>query len=130
VFRFLRFLVIANITIGSHRPRHDAWLSRSVVGLFPFVDALVDAFPSESWHDLGWRPTAESPLRWERDGEAVAWFERRQGPVRRLYPDDIIYRQPTLSRWVCTDAAWEELTEQLGEPVRQVLPQFAPLDIR
>lgn len=106
--------------------RDDAWLTLGVSGLFPFVDGLVDVFPSPKWRQLGWRPSPSDPTRWLREGAVVAWHERLLGPVRRLYGDEQIYRHPVLTRWVCTSSEWRRVREKLGEPVRCTFPERAP----
>ncbi len=106
----------------------ETWLTWGVSGLFPFIDGVVDTFPSPQWRRLGWQPSPSDPTRWLRDGAVVAWHERRLGPVRRLYPSDPIYRHPALSRWVCTLDEWNRLTCQLGEPEPQFFPERAQVD--
>lgn len=103
----------------------ERWLTWGVSGLFPFVDGVVDTFPSPQWRRLGWQPSPTDPTRWLRDGSVVAWHERRLGPVRRLYPNDLIYRHPVLSRWVCTVNEWDRLRGQLGEPEPRIFPERA-----
>jgi hypothetical protein len=108
----------------------EAWLTWGVSGLFPFIDGLVDTFPSPQWRRLDWRPSPSDPTRWLREGAVVAWHEQRLGPLRRIYPSDLIYRCPALSRWVCTQDAWDRLTGQLGEPEPQLFPERATVDRR
>ncbi len=106
------------------------WLTWGVGGLFPFSDGVVDTFPGPQWRQLGWQPSPSDPTRWMRDGAVVAWHERLLGPVRRVYGDDLIYRHPALTRWVCTLDEWNRLRGQLGEPEPRLFPERASLDRR
>ena len=51
---------------------------------------------------------------WTRNGQKVAWFERRSGPTRRVYGQDFVHRQPVLNRWVCKAEEWERLAGLIG----------------
>ncbi|WFM70500.1 ATP-binding protein [Halomonas sp. CKK8] len=106
----------------------DGWLTWGVYGLFPFVDGLVDVFPSPKWRQLGWQPSPSDPTRWLREGVIVAWHERLLGPVRRVYGGDLIYRHPVLTRWVCTSDEWSRLCDELGEPEPCYYPARARCD--
>jgi hypothetical protein len=106
----------------------DGWLTWGVYGLFPFVDGLVDVFPSPKWRQLGWQPSPLDPTRWLREGVIVAWHERLLGPVRRIYGGDLIYRHPVLTRWVCTSDEWSRLCDELGEPEPCYYPVRARCD--
>jgi hypothetical protein len=106
--------------------RNQEWLTRTVGGLLPFVDASLDFFPGGAWKDrLSWEPDTHDPLIWKREGRRVAWFERVHGRLRSVYGEDFVYRQPTVSRWVCTGDEWKRLEAILGSPERRVDPQFA-----
>jgi len=106
------------------------WLTQSVGGLFPFVDATLDFFPGRAWNQLlGWEPEPRNPLVWVRGGRRVAWFERRKGPARRLFPSDLLHRQPMFGRWVCTKEEWTRIIDTLGFPLRRTRHQTAKFEI-
>jgi hypothetical protein len=97
------------------------WLTQTVGGLSPFLDATLDFFPGRVWGDvLSWEPDAHDPLVWMRDGRRVAWFERVRGPVRHIHGGDFVYRQPTVARWVCVADEWQRMTDIVGLPRRRV----------
>jgi hypothetical protein len=107
----------------------QTWLTSDVGGLLPLIDATLDFFPSKIWRGvMGWEPDAHDPLTWKREGIRVAWFERLQGPVRRIYPGDLAYRQPILTRWVCIEDEWRRMAELVGRPERRVRARSAKLD--
>jgi hypothetical protein len=103
----------------------NGWLTQGVYGLFPFIDGLVDIFPSPKWQELGWKPSPSDPTQWVREGKIVAWYERLLGPVRRIYGGDLIYRHPILTRWVCYTDEWNRLCDHFGEPERTIFPFHA-----
>jgi hypothetical protein len=100
--------------------RDQLWLTSRVGGLLYFTHATLDLFPSPSWSEkLDWAPMAKNPLVWERDGRRVAWYEQLHGPIRDIYPGDLVYRQPMAGRWVCSATEWNRLVELLGLPERR-----------
>lgn len=97
----------------------NTWIAQQVFGLFVFPDEYLDAFPTPAWRTrLGWSPSRDNPLIWQRDGKRVAWFERLRGPMRHIYPRDFSCRQPLVARWVCSDSEWIRLQEELGTAER------------
>jgi hypothetical protein len=106
---------------------NQRWLTRMSGGLIPFVDATLEYFPGSMWTErLQWEPESRDPLTWKREGRRAAWFERRRGPIRQLYRSDLLYRQPTVARWVCTVEEWTRIEALVGRPRRQVQSAFAP----
>ncbi len=105
----------------------QTWLTMVVGGLMPFIDATLDFLPSEIWQSqLSWVPDARNPLIWTREGRRVAWFERLRGPVRSIYPGDLIYRQSILARWICVEDEWHRIEDIVGPPRRRVRIERAP----
>lgn len=101
------------------------WLTWGVGGLFLFIDGAVDVFPSPIWRQLGWQPSPSDPTRWVREGKIVAWHERLSGPIRQIYHGEPIYRQPLLTRWVCTLDEWNRLKEKLGNVEPKIQTKIA-----
>jgi len=96
------------------------WLTSRVGGLLYFTHGTLDLFPSPSWSEqLGWTPMPNDPLVWEREGRRVAWYEQVHGPIRDIYPGDLVYRQPIAGRWLCSATEWDRLVELLGQPERR-----------
>jgi hypothetical protein len=92
-----------------------AWMTADVCGLLPFVDGILDLFPTSYWREhFGWVPRPEDPLTWEREGNRVAWAELLWGPHRHLDPQELIYRQPRALRWVCSVEEWDRVAATIG----------------
>jgi len=103
------------------------WLTRRIGALYPFVDGHLEFFPGRLWRRFGWAPLPQNPLEWWKDGERVCWFARFHGPVRSTH-GDYLYRQPTLTRWVCTSKAWSAIANELRTPIgRRIQTEIAPL---
>jgi hypothetical protein len=107
--------------------RDQRWLTAQVGGLLYFAHGTLDLFPSPLWSEvLEWVPSVSNPLVWVREGRRVAWFEQLHGPIRDIYPGDLIYRQPIAGRWVCVAEEWDRLAQGLGQPERRVEIDIAP----
>lgn len=109
--------------------RDQEWLTRRIGALYPFVDGHLEFFPGRLWMRFGWAPLPDNPLEWWKDGERVCWFARFHGPVRSTH-GDYLYRQPTLTRWVCTSKAWTGIANELRSPIgRRIQTEIAPLQV-
>ena len=98
----------ALFTVGDGR-----WLTSRLAGMLSFTDATMECYPTGAWTSrLRWRPSRFDPLVWTRDGERAAWLERQHGPVRSLYGQDYLFRQPMMTRWVCRNACWPESVDE------------------
>jgi hypothetical protein len=70
--------------------------------------------PAKAWRDFfGWSPDSRNPLKWNRNGEVVAQYDRIHGPLR-----DCLHgphcRQPKIERWLIKDEAFQEVENVLG----------------
>ena len=73
---------------------------------------FVESFPARLWiRELNWNPSRQDPLTWTMAGRPVARFQRLHGRTRQSNSHH--YRQPTLSRWLVTREAFEDLSDKL-----------------
>lgn len=98
------------------------------VGTMPFVGGVLDFWPDPVLCDrVGWSVSRDDPLAWERDGKRVAWFERVWTAPRGRWSNDLTWRQPTITRWVCESEEWERVRSLLGGWERRTRSEIAPI---
>ena len=71
--------------------------------------------PAAWWRSrLGWSPLRDDPMTWvDGDGQAVARYQRRHGPLRDTHHEPAI-RQPVLERWIVSTVAFNQVEESIG----------------
>lgn len=94
----------------------ESWLTADNGGLIVAFGGTLELFPSRLWREvLGWEPSSQQPLRWMRGHRCVAWYEKLAGQVRHIYPSDMIFRQPSIGRWVCVAEEWDRIEQTVGQ---------------
>lgn len=95
------------------------WLTFRAGGASRFVHGAALLAPSQVWRSVGWRPRQRDPFSWD-DGKAeVVRLEMWNGPIRDSIQDRL-YRQPTLFRWIITEAGWQQAEEGLRATLKTV----------
>lgn len=94
-------------------------------GFQRLVHCFVEWFPARLWiRQFDWKPSMSDPLTWTFAGKPVARFERLHGRTRDT--QNYHYRQPTLTRWVVKQSAFEMISSRLGRLRRSDDIVYAP----
>lgn len=72
--------------------------------------------PAKWWRsNLRWNPLPDDPMTWvDADGQAVARYQRRHGPLRDTHFEPAI-RQPVLERWIVSTEAFDQVEASIGK---------------
>ena len=82
-------------------------------GFQRLAHCFVEWFPALLWiRELDWKPSIQDPLTWTLAGKPVARFQRLHGHTRDS--NNYHHRQPTLTRWLITQEAFETISDKLG----------------
>lgn len=74
---------------------------------------FVEWCPARLWtREFDWKPSIHDPLTWTSAGKPVARFQRLHGYTRDS--NNYHHRQPTLTRWLIKQSAFEIISDKLG----------------